>query len=507
MPYWNSDPNYSYGWVVPALIVFFLWRRLGELPAEAWRDFGRDAAGARKISPWLLAIPALGLFPLEVYRTEYFQSGIVLWAINGGTVALTLLAAWWLGGKRFFITVLFPVVFYLTAVPWPALVAVPLQQKLMQGVAVTVAEILLWMGYSVQLEGAQLHLSKGTVGIVEACSGIRSLQSGLMVSLAVGELLMLTRWRRFGLVAAGIGLAIFSNLVRTFTLCWIMEHKGEAGMHAAHDIVGNIAMYSLYALIYMIGMMLELRGNEAPWPTEKVPWRQRVSQLRWDKVPDARPLLATGVLMFLAVHVWYYTLRVIVKPQVEPQFTALIDPAKGIKKLEYDENVWAKLGPTSGEQLSYETTDAPMGSLSAYHLFWKPSPKSRIALGHRPDICMPGSGWKQDGAVEAIDVPVNGVPLTFHVFRFSRPDGDYRAIQVWGVWRNGQPVEMDYSQRLTASPEKFGFTPTSRHLQGVELVSFFLPYQGSKSPPLSVITDNVTKLFSYRPFVSQTTAQ
>jgi exosortase len=500
IPFWNSDPNYSYGWVVPPLIVFFLWRRLGELPEDAWNGFREMGGRTGRISPWLLALPALGLFPLEVYRTEYFQSGIVLWAINLGTVALTLAGAWWLGGTRLLLIVLFPIVFFLTAVPWPALVAVPVQQKLMQAVASVVSEMLLWLGKPVTLEGAQLHLSKGTVGIVEACSGIRSLQSGLMVSLAVGELLLLTRTRRVGLVASGIILALLSNLARTFTLCWIMDEQGDAAMHKAHDMVGNIAMYSFYVLIYCVGKLLETNGAGAGWPAGGISWRERFDRLRWTATPNVKPMLATALLMFLAVHAWYYALRLSVKPQTEPQFTARVDPSRGVAKLQYDETVWNKLGPSSGEQLTYQTPAAPSGSVSGYHLFWKPSPMSRIALGHRPDICMPGSGWEPVGKVEEVKFPIGGVPLTFHVFRFRRADSDYKAVQVWGVWRNGQDVEMDYSQHLAASPEKFGPLPTSRHLLGVELVSCFMPYRGEEAPPVSLAEKALNAMFDYKPF-------
>jgi hypothetical protein len=213
-------------------------------------------------------------------------------------------------------------------------------------------------------------------------------------------------------------------------------------------------------------------------------------------------MLATGLLMFLAVHGWYYALRVSVKPQVTPQFTARENTNASITKVEYEEEVWKKLGPTAGEQLTMATPEAPLGKLNAYHLFWKPSPMSRIALGHRPDICMPGSGWKQLGKVEEVKIPFNGFPLTFHVFRFGREDSDYKALQVWGVWRNGREVEMDYSQRLAASPEKFGAIPTSRHLLGVELVSCFIPFRGDQVPSLALVEKALTAMFDYQPFAT-----
>jgi len=499
VPFWENDPNYSYGWVVPPLIAFYLWRRLSDLPLESWETFRSEAPVSFKPNPWLLAIPALGLFPLEVYRSEYFQSGIVLWAINLSAVGFSLVSAWWLGGRKLLLLVAFPVMFYLTAVPWPALVAIPVQQGLMQTVANIVSEVLLWLGTPVTMEGAQLHLTKGTVGIVEACSGIRSLQSGLMVSLAVGELLLLPPRRRVWLLVIAVLFALASNLARTFTLCWIMDKDGDEAMHKAHDMVGNIAMYSLYGLIYGAGKWLEVSGSIPPIPTGLPSWRERFGRLGWAAVPDFRVLLATGLLMFGAVHAWYYALRVTVHPQTMAQFTPVIGTNSAVSSQEFEENVWKKLGANDGEQFEVKVDEAPMGTLSIYHLFWKPGSKSRMALGHRPDICMPGSGWKSVGEVETATIPFNGIPMEFNVFRFRRDDSDVKAMQVWGVWRNGKLVEMDYTKKFTASPEVFSPLPTSRHLLGVELVSCFVPYRG-EPPTLELVQKYLPRYFEFTPF-------
>ena len=112
MPYWEKDPNYAYGWSVPPLMAFFLWRRLADLPDSAWcRDRSTPIPRILR-NPWVLAIPALGVLPLEVYRNEFAQSGWVVWTINLWAVSLGLVAAGWLGDavccwrfySRFFFT-------------------------------------------------------------------------------------------------------------------------------------------------------------------------------------------------------------------------------------------------------------------------------------------------------------------------------------------------------------------------------------------------------------------
>ena len=122
---------------------------------------------------------------------------------------------------------------------------------------------------------------------------------------------------------------------------------------------------------------------------------------------------------------------------------------------------------------------------------------SKTALHHRPDVCMPGSGWKQTGEVEFLDIPLNGRSLRWMLFRFER--GDVRAVQLWSVWRNGDPVEMDYSNKFTALPEKYGALPTSRHMMGVELVSVFLPYSGKEAAPIDLLKSALPQMFEYHP--------
>lgn len=501
VPYWaRYDSDYAYGWFVPLGMFFFLWRRLGAQDAAFWDECGREGHRTRRIHPLFLALPGFLLFPLEVYREEYFQSGIVLWAINLAKVAFSIAGAWWLGGRRLVGLTLFPLLFFLTAVPWPAKIAHPFQQSLMVGVANVVAEALLWMDVPVHLEGAVLHLSKGTVGIVEACSGIRSLQSGLMIALAVGELFWIPRLRRAALVAFAILMALASNFARTLTLAWIVERQGNDAMHAAHDRVGNIAMYTLYGLIFVAGIVMA-RGVKDIWPRRDVgSWRERIGRLSWGHVPDFRPLLGVTLAMFATVHVWYWVLEWRANPQTRPQFTAVVGGESGNARLEFDPAVWAQLGATDGDSITRKVGDAPMGQVSFSHLFWRPSAMSRTALHHRPDICMPGSGWKQEGSVGDVEVEIGGHPLRFKVFQFSRSDA--KALMLWSVWRNGRPVEFDFADKFTALPEKYGVVPTDRHMLGVELVSCFVPYVRGEAP-VDIARRELPKAFRYEPFTGK----
>jgi len=82
----------------------------------------------------------------------------------------------------------FPVGFILVAVVWPWRIEKGLTQDLMQVVASLTVELLGWLDIPALQRGNLIELGTGTVGIDEACSGIRSFQATLMISLFLGEL-------------------------------------------------------------------------------------------------------------------------------------------------------------------------------------------------------------------------------------------------------------------------------------------------------------------------------
>ena len=111
--------------------------------------------------------------------------------------------------------------------------------------------------------------------------------------------------------------------------------------------------------------------------------------------------------------------------------------------------VWDELHPTSGEYI--RVRNPQLGAGEVFHFFWKPSPWNRFVLVPRPDICMPGAGWESGGSPESITIDLSGHRTQIYLFRFRR--GDTEALELWGVWRNGDagPLEYQPNQVLGAA--------------------------------------------------------
>ena len=93
------------------------------------------------------------------------------------------------GRWRYVAFLAFPVLFCMTALPWPVWMEDYMVQSLMRGNARICAELMTLFGQPALAEGNLIQVGKAWVNVEEACSGIRSLQTAFMVSLFLGGIL------------------------------------------------------------------------------------------------------------------------------------------------------------------------------------------------------------------------------------------------------------------------------------------------------------------------------
>ncbi len=511
---WTNDPMYSYGWFVPPLMLFFAWRRLDEPIA------GRILFGEPRLpgAPAAIAIVAAALaflvLPVELLRNELPDDRLNNWGLAVCAVVATLWVIHSIGGWKLVITLGFPVAFFLAAVAWPKRYENPVTVGLQKFVTVIIVEVMHVMGIHADPHGTTIYLRNGPVGIAEACSGIRSLQASLMISLAVGELFFLRLGRRFLLILLCAGVATVLNVGRTLALCLITEYQGADAMHKAHDYIGDGILLVLPLLAWCLGRLLAAGGGghptdplprrpgpdgtPPPVPHWKRVWLQARS-LSWRRMPNLAPALVIGVAGFLTYHIWLSILDRRSPPQSEPFFSIEASEGSPLEKMEMSPDIWAALSPTSGGTYRLREKGPQHLNISVYHFFWKPAAANRWVTGHRPDVCMPAGGWKKDGEVEPVDVEFGGRSLRMHLFRFA--DTHQRAIQVWGIWRNGEPIHMDFFE----SHDLEWSLLTGKSRSAVEVVSCVIPYTDG-APPIDKARQILGSAVRYRPVEPSPTA-
>jgi exosortase len=455
--HWQGNPNYSYGWAVPALALFFGVRRYLMVQEEPAGTPEPVILSGPMAFAALIALGAL-CFLLEYARQEMWHPQVVLWTICLLTTLATLAIFRERGGRDLAKAEAFPVLFFLTAVPWPPRIEQPITSALMRWVAALTTELLHWLGIEAQSAGGAIALRSGLVGITEACSGIRSLQAGIMFGLAMGEWFLLRPARRVVLLLAAIFLALTSNLIRTFALALQAEWHGAESVDRVHDLIGNIMITALILGIWVAGRILS-GGVPVKIPAE---WGTRLQRLRQNLLAPASTAFAVLALATLAgifcARFLYARAEAQDRTQTRARFVARVDEPRANRFAPVPREVTNELRPTSGEYIRHEDPELPGGGGDCFHFFWKPSVWNRFALVHRPDICMPGIGWKPSGPAEPAEAQIDGQTIRFYLFRFNR--GNTHALELWGAWRNGEAVPLDYS------PEQvFGTKPPPASMQ------------------------------------------
>ncbi len=485
--YWKDFDQYSYGYFVPALAAYFIWRRLGLFAS----DHPSTSVGRSRGLTVAAILTALSILPLEYVRLALPASRWTVWVIALVAIGFSLAFAANLGGRPLARNLAFPLLFFLSAAPWFSFFEKNVTLGLMEYVAAIVTEILHLCGIQATAKGTLIAMRPGTLGIAEACSGIRSLQSGLMYALAVGELFLLPASRRVALVALTVLAGFLLNLFRTFTLAYQTDLHGLSVIDKIHDQIGLFTSLALPVIVWGLGKLLA-EPEPMPSPDAESPglWVRR----RAAGAPSLLFALGLGVAAFLPCHIWIFYLDTSVARQTKPYFAPRFsDPLNAPSKMAPD--VEKALDATIGGYVRRLDPALPEGRLDAYYLFWEPRKDNFNILWHHPERCMVGAGWKPNGPTREIELTLNGQSTAWLAFRFKNDYG--QVLQIWGAWRNGVPVVGNKSVAKTSLKGLLAqLRIFSKGNSATEIVSVSLPYTGD-TPPYDLAQSVINQVFDY----------
>lgn len=455
---WNHNPNYSYGWLILPLTLYFLIQRFWQLPVNS---------SSPTWSPpffWLYPIPVLVAL-IELARLTPFFWRPLLWGIFFVGAAATLTLTYRQGGQRAFQVVAFPILFLALAIPWPTFIELSIIRQFSIWIAAITGEILLLLGIFAQVQGRIIALANGAVGVEEACSGLRSLQASLMVGLAVGEHFWLGKYRRLFLLAISILGAFILNLIRTLVLSLLVHSGGNEALDRWHDPVGLVTMVGMTVLIFWIGSRLSSETKP------RIKEAGTSNQERLNLFPPLdRPTLALSLATltcFLIPHLWFSYQDA--DPSPQQPFLEKNLRATGSQFEDPPDEVRSILRYDSGGYF-YPRSDFPAG-ITGYQFFWKASPSNGKVFFHRPDVCMPGGGWKQIGPATIFNGTLNGRETYIHRFHFTRED--QQTTLYWIAWADQTPIRFSGSPfsnlQLSFIPE---FIRLGKRTFSVEIAGF-----------------------------------
>lgn len=234
---WYVDENYSHGFLIVPIALYFVWERRQKL---------KDAAHAPSSWGIILVAGSMAVLMAGILGSELFLTRISILGTIAGVVLFLL------GWNHLKILIL-PIAFLLLMIPIPAIifnqVAFPLQLLASRfGEAALLASQI-----PVLREGNVIHLANTSLEVAEACSGIRSLISLLTLGIVYGYFTDSRLWVRIALALGTIPIAIAANGIRVAGTGIAAHYYGaEAAQGFFHSFSGWIIFIAAFIMMFIL---------------------------------------------------------------------------------------------------------------------------------------------------------------------------------------------------------------------------------------------------------------
>jgi exosortase len=252
--YWTNDDNYSHGFLVPVVSLFFA--------VTASRQAGtlvRTRLPRRSVRVGMLSL-VLGMIVHAVAAFVNFP------LLDVAGLVLTLRGVLYLlGGRKVWRANAFSVWFLLFMAPLPLTWYQALSRTL-QNVATHIsASGLTLVGVPVLVEGQLLHVPGYTLEVAEACSGMRQVMAFLALSVIVAKMSGGRGWSRWVLVLLAMPIAVAANCLR-IVITGVLIRVGGVGWvtGAWHTAEGLVTLMLGLLLFAATARALRCRSGTQP---------------------------------------------------------------------------------------------------------------------------------------------------------------------------------------------------------------------------------------------------
>lgn len=474
-PRWRSDPELTHGFFMPLFTVLLL-RQAYTSPGISHRihSYLADTLAAIACTLGVAALTLAGLYAIAFTPNHSVAlfAATLSFVFFGCTVLLTLgtgpsrlVPLNWAAWNAIFL--------WLLCAPIPPGAYAKLSLALQLAVSKGVIFFLHAIGIPAARHGNIIELVGTSVGVEEACSGIRSLISCLFAGMFLSAYLLRRPLYRLALIAASVPLAFVMNLARSLLLT-LLAHKGIAISGAWHDWTG------LAVLILTAGMLLTLalwlEGKSADKNCHASVEGAFTQSMPAAPTRTARLWIFGAILTLVGVFTVIYFPReaqTLLQQSTPPDLADLIpEKAEGWDVVSTDDlGVFVATLQTKHLLQRHYLRDTPTGRLqiTLYVAYWQAgqSNPSLVAL-HTPDGCWPAAGWKK--------LPTDAENVTLSLKQRALPESEYRRFmgengQIQNVWYwhmyHGRPIQQLDPYKivdLLSMVLHFGFRPPGEQL-------------------------------------------
>lgn len=442
---WNTNEQYAHGFLVPFLCFYLL------LKSEPLIGNQESKKSLLQGKTWyLIGIPLLlSLIPLWTIRGANSDWRLLNFVLFGIVFLLTVIPFYDQGGWSRIKNLLFPLLFFTVAIPWPLATDLQLTQWFQERVSSIIVDILLLLEHEASLQGTVIDVGIfGQVGIDQACSGINGLQSSIVVTLFFGAYYRFRWINRVVLILSGAMIAIGFNLLRAFSLSYIkVKGKGHLledalfsiggwDMPSLHDLAGWIETALIFLFIYLLarsargGLFLRMLSNEPNnWSNLK------------SSPPLAYSLLTISTVIASVSYANYHfesresNLENLPKLSLNIADDTLLVEEKIIsnqiaaqlhfesaQSIQWQERLRTRFNPTNQTRLINPNQEY----WQAFEATWESGGACTAILStHSPDSCLPLTGLTQINpplgqAPSVITIQVENREISFEVYEFTK---------------------------------------------------------------------------------------
>jgi exosortase/archaeosortase family protein len=399
---------------------------------------------------FIIGIPVIiSLLPIWVVRGANPDWRLLNVIFYVAVLSFSLACIYDQGGWKKLKTYLFPLLFFIVAIPWPLATDLKLTQWLQAKVSATIVDCLLLMEHKAQLNGTIIDVGVfGQIGVDQACSGINGLQASIVVSLFMGAYFRLPTLHRFMLFFAGLVTALMMNLARAFTMSFIkVKGRGDLldspvfsiGNFSApnlHDLAGWIETGAIFITILLLSKIYSIGTKHSSLQTKNSNW-----QNLFIPIPSA---FAIFTVLFLSATVYASNAHYQAKEKDMiplPKIVVSLDNEELFtQRQEIPRQVTAQLHYEKANSIQWQdrfrTIPHPYGLdplinpndqyWQAFEATWNSGGACTAVLStHSPDSCIPLTGLIQinpspGDTPETIKIRVANREIFFETYEFSK---------------------------------------------------------------------------------------
>ena len=280
---WATRQDYSYGYILPIFVLYVLYDRWDKIFSYFKRpgsgaDYGFGSklvsAGFGMVFVLSLLTYLLGLFIYSMTGHSGSPVFIMTFGFSWAVISMAFFGAQFdnCGGRKsireriaFVSLFVFPAFSWLIAAPVFDSVMGKLGVYLLAIVAQVVYFIMDFLGFVVTLRQNVLEFPTGSVGVADACSGIRSLTACLFAGSFLAAVFLDKLWKKIALVILSMVFAFINNILRAlFLSLWAYQYGSDSISGFVHDAAGYFVMGVTVVILLMLLPLFQL----SPVPKE-----------------------------------------------------------------------------------------------------------------------------------------------------------------------------------------------------------------------------------------------